>query len=174
MTGEENRQCMADSTANKFAQKHQEPLFTAISNKDADFQAAYARASATLPRFIEHIKSGIKASYSAKLRFRDPDASERLGEDRFVFLWLTGVHYHDAERVFSGGFFEVPPQLQKWHQVGQRLAFEGEDIFDWMVLIEDGRLFGGFTLRTSRSKLPESQRADYDRYIGIRVYEPDV
>jgi uncharacterized protein YegJ (DUF2314 family) len=174
MTGEENRQCMADSTDNKFAQKQKEPLFIAISNEDAEFQAAYARASATLPRFIEYIRRGIKASYSAKLRFRDPDASERFGKETFVFLWLTGVHYHDAERVFSGGFFEVPPELQKWHQVGQRLAFEGEDIFDWMVLTEDGRLFGGFTLRTSRSKLPESQRADYDRYIGIRVYEPDV
>jgi uncharacterized protein YegJ (DUF2314 family) len=165
---------MADSTPNKFAQKQQEPLFMAISNKDADFQAAYARASATLPRFIEHIKSGIKASNSAKLRFRDPDESERLGHDRFVFLWLSGVHYHEAERLFSGSFFEVPPELQKWHQVGQQLAFEGEDIFDWMVLTEDGRLFGGFTLRTSRSKMPESQRADYDRYIGVRAYESEA
>src|SRR5262249_28327381 len=127
---------MADSTPNKFSAKQKEPLFAAISNKDTDFQAAYARASATLSRFIEHIKGGIKASYSAKLRFRDPDESERLGEDRFVFLWLTGVYYHDSERVFSGGFFEVPPQLQKWHQAGQQLAFEGEDIFDWMVLTE--------------------------------------
>ena len=118
------------------------------------------------------MQSGIKASFSAKLRFRDPDDSERLGEDRFVFLWLSGVHYHVAERVFSGGFFEVPPEFQKWHQVGQRLAFKGEDIFDWMVLTEDRRLFGGFTLRVSRSKLPESQRADYDRHIGVRVYEP--
>lgn len=42
--------------------------------------------------------------------------------------------------------FEVPPELQNWHQVGQRLGFEGEDIFDWMVLTEDGRLFGGYTL----------------------------
>jgi hypothetical protein len=96
---------MADSTPNKFAEKQQEPLFVAISKTDADFQAAYARASATLPRFIEHIKSGVKAAYCAKLRFRDPDESERLGEDRFVFLWLSGAHYHDAERVFSGSFF---------------------------------------------------------------------
>jgi uncharacterized protein YegJ (DUF2314 family) len=165
---------MADSTSKKFAQKQTEPLFIAISDNDPDFQAAYDRASVTLPRFIEHIKSGINACFAAKLRFRDPDESERLNEDRFVFLWLIGVHYHDAERVFSGGFFEVPPELQKWHQVGQRLAFKGEDIFDWMVLTEDGRLFGGYTLRTSRSKMPESKRADYDRYIGVRKYEPDI
>ena len=165
---------MADSTPSKFAKKQDQPLFMAIPNSDVGFDAAYQRASATLPRFIEHMQSGIKASCSAKLRFRDPDNSERLGEDRFVFLWLSGVHYHAVERVFSGGFFEVPPELQKWHQVGQRLAFDGEDIFDWMVLTEDGRLFGGYTLRVARSKLPESERADYDRYIGVRAYEPDA
>jgi uncharacterized protein YegJ (DUF2314 family) len=146
----------------------------AIPDADEGFQQAYARASETLPRFIEHIQSGIRAYFSAKLRFRDPDESERSGGDSFLFLWLSGVHYHAAERVFSGGFFEVPPELQKWHQVGQRLTFEGEDIFDWMALTEDGRLFGGYTLRVSRSKLPESERADYDRYIGVRAYEPDA
>ncbi len=61
-------------------------------------------------------------------------SSERLGEDSFLFLWLTTVHYHAEERLFSGTFFEVPPELQKWHQAAQRLAFEGDDIFDWMVL----------------------------------------
>jgi uncharacterized protein YegJ (DUF2314 family) len=163
---------MPDATSNKFAEEQKQPLFMAISNSDASFQDAYAAASRTLPRFIEHLQSGMPAYFSAKLRFRDPDESERLGEDRFLFLWLSGVHYHSAERTFSGSFFEVPPEFQKWHQVGQRLGFEGEDIFDWMALTEDGRLFGGFTLRVSRSKLPESERADYDRYIGVRVYEP--
>jgi uncharacterized protein YegJ (DUF2314 family) len=163
---------MADSTHSKFAEEQNQPLFTAIAKSDADFKEAYAAASRTLPRFIEHLQSGVPAYYSAKLSFRDPDESERLGEDRLLFLWLTDVHYQPAERVFSGTFFEVPSELQKWHQVGQRLAFGGEDIFDWMVLTGDGRLFGGFTLRVSRSKLPESERADYDRYIGVKVYEP--
>lgn len=163
---------MPDSTSNKFAEEQKQPLFMAIPNSDASFQDAYAAASRTLPQFIAHLQSGVGAYFSAKLRFRDPDQSERLGEDRFVFLWLSGVHYHPAEGVFSGGFFEVPPELQKWHQVGQRLAFEGEDIFDWMMLTKDGHLSGGFTLRVSRSKLPENQRADYDQFVGVRVYEP--
>ncbi len=165
---------MADSSHSKFGKKQREPLFMAMSDSDADLQVAYERASATLPRFIEHIQSGVKASCSAKLRFRDPDTSERLGEDRFVFLWLTGVHYHTGEREFSGGFFEVPLKLQKWHQVGERLAFEGADIFDWMFLTADGRLFGAYTLRGARSKLPENERGDYDRFIGVRAYETDA
>ena len=42
-----------------------------------------------------------------------------------------------------------------------------------MFLTEAGRLYGGYTLRVVRSKLPETQRADYDRYIGITAYEPE-
>ena len=155
----------------KFSEPQDEPLFMAIPKADADFQSAYDRAAASLPQFIEHIQSGGDAFYSAKLRFRDPDESERLGEDRFAFLWLGSVHYHPAERVFSGTFFEVPPEFQKWHQVGQRLAFDPEDIFDWMVF-RQGHLHGGFTLRVSRSKLPEAEHESYDRYVGVSVYEP--
>jgi uncharacterized protein YegJ (DUF2314 family) len=165
---------MADLTPDKFAQKQDEPLFMAVSHTDPDLQSAYDRAAATLPQFIEHIQRGGDAFYSAKLRFRDPDESERLGEDMFAFLWLTGVQYHAIDRVFTGTFFEVPPEFQKWHQVGQRLAFDPEDIFDWMVLTKHGRLFGGYTLRVARGKLPESERADYDRYIGVTAYEPDA
>src|SRR3954453_15394505 len=103
---------MADSTPSKFPQKQDEPLFMAIPQTDSDFQSAYDRAAATLSQFIEHIQRGGDAFYSAKLRFRDPDESERLGEDRFAFLWLTGVQYHPIERVFSGTFFEVPSEVQ--------------------------------------------------------------
>ena len=130
---------MADSTHSKFSAEEKEPLFTAIAKSDTDFKEAYAAASRTLPQFIEHLQGGMPAYFSAKLSFRDPDESDRLGEDQLLFLWLTGVYYSSEERLFSGTFFEVPPELQKWHRVGQTLTFEGEDIFDWMVLTEDGR-----------------------------------
>lgn len=161
----------ATNSASEFAKPQKEPLFVAIPQYDAAFQTAYDRAAATIPHFIEHILRAGDSFCSAKLRFRDPDESERLGEDRFLFLWLSTVHYHADERLFSGTFFEVPPEFQKWHQVGQRLAFDPEDIFDWMVL-HQGHLYGGFTLRVAREKLPQAERESYDRYVGVSVYEP--
>ena len=160
-----------NESSNKFAESQDEPLFTAISQRDAEFQSAYDRAAATVPKFIEYIQRDDDTLRSAKIRFRDPDESERLGEDRFLFLWLGGVHYYPDERIFSGTFFEVPSDFQKWHQVGQRLVFDPEDIFDWMVL-HQGHLQGGFTLRVAREKLPEAERESYDRYVGVSVYEP--
>ena len=148
-----------------------EPLFRAIPTTDTGFQSAYDRAAATIPQFIDRLKDNRDAFCSVKLRFRDPDESERLGEDRFLFLWLTNVHYYPDERVFSGVFFEVPSDFQKWHQVGQHLVFNRDDIFDWMIL-RQGHLHGGFTLRVTREKLPEVEREAYDEYIGVSVYEP--
>ena len=75
-----------NESPSKFAEPQDEPLFMAIPQTDADFQSAYDRAAKTIPQFIEHIQRGGDALYSAKLRFRDPDESERLGEDRFLFL----------------------------------------------------------------------------------------
>lgn len=156
---------------NKFAESQAEPFFSAISRKDAKFQSAYDLAAATVSQFIELMEVSRKAVRSVKLRFRNPDESERIGEDRFLFLWLTDVFYYPDENTFSGMFFEVPPEFQKWHQLGQYLLFEPDEIFDWMVLHE-GHLHGGFTLRVTREKLPEAERESYDRYVGVSVYEP--
>lgn len=160
-----------NENTNEFAKPQDEPLFRAIPQTDAEFQSAYDQAAATIPEFIAQIESAPDAFRSAKLRFRDPDESERLGEDRFLFLWLTDVFYYPDERNFSGRFFEVPPEFQKWHQVGQALLFDADQIFDWMVL-RQGHLQGGFTLRVTRGKLPAAERESYDRYVGVSVYEP--
>ena len=112
------------------------------------------------------------ALYMAKLRFKNPDLSERLGEDRFLFLWLSDVYYHEEEKLLSGVFFEVPEELTRWHQEGKRLGFEPEDVFDWMV-IENGHAKGGFTIRATRNRLSsDKEKSDYDEYIGVKSYEP--
>ena len=133
---------------------------------------AYSQASSTIMDFIALVKSDVNAIYMAKLRFRDPDLSEKLGEDRFLFLWLSDVYFQEDEKYLSGEFFEVPEEFAKWHQVGQRLAFYLEDVFDWMV-IENGHAKGGFTIRVTRNRLAtEKDKSDYDEYVGISSYEP--
>jgi len=133
--------------------------------------AAHARAASTMPEFLRHVVEASDASCMAKLRFRHPDLSEENGEDQFFFLWLSSVYYHPEQSLLSGVFFEVPKGFEKWHAVGSRLGFEKEDVFDWMV-IKDGHMYGGFTIRVTRSRIPENKRAEYDSYIGVLTYEP--
>lgn len=147
-----------------------EPMFTAISNSDKEFQGAYRLASETIDDFIKMLQKDEKSIYSVKLRFRDPDLSEKLGEDRFLYIWLTNVYYHEDKNILSGEFFELPQEMQKWHKVGQRLGFDKEDVFDWMIIDSNGQLRGGYTLRVSRSKLPENERVEFDKHVGVSVY----
>ena len=149
-----------------------EPLFRTVHDEDPDMNAAYADASASILEFQQLVRKGGDVQCMAKLRFRDPDLSDQLGEDRFLYLWLSEVVYRPHEGMFSGIFFEVPPEFQKWHQVGQRLGFDPEDVFDWMVE-ENGHLRGGFTIRVTRGHLEsDEKKARYDEYIGVSSYEP--
>jgi len=155
----------------RFSLPQAEPLFVAISDDDPEMLRAYGSASATMPAFRAFLSQPGSRQCCAKLSFRDPDESQRTGEDSLVFLWLGAVEYHLDHRLFSGAFFEVPRELTKWHSVGQRLSFQADDVFDWFVN-EDGLLHGGFTLRVVRSHLPEADRLAYDQYVGVRQWAP--
>lgn len=149
-----------------------EPKFNQIKRSDVEIQKAHSLALSTINGFINQVKSGGNQAYMAKLRFRDPDLSEQLGEDQFLYLWLNEVVYHPEDKLLSGVFFEVPDSLKEWHQVGQRLGFVPEDVFDWMVN-DNGKVEGGFTIRVTRSRLTsEEEKTRYDEYIGISSYEP--
>ena len=155
----------------RFSEPQEEPLFVAIKDDDPRMAKAYAQALETIAEFRGHVLRSGDHLCSAKLRFRDPDESERLGEDALLYLWLTSVVYHPEKGIYSGVFFELPPEMTKWHHVGQRLGFKSEDVFDWMVN-DHGHLHGGFTLRVVRDSLPESERAHYDQYTGVTKWEP--
>ena len=151
-----------------------DPQFTAISRNDDEIKKAHDRASASISEFIELVQGSADVTYMAKLQFLDEDLSDKLGEDRFFYLWLNNVVYHSKEKMLSGMFFEVPSDLKDWYKVEERLAFEPDDVFDWMIN-DNGHVKGGFTIRLARSRLnTESEKQEYDEYSGITSYEPLV
>ncbi|MFO6425501.1 DUF2314 domain-containing protein [Motilimonas sp. KMU-193] len=154
------------------AEVPKEPKFRTVNSADLTVQKAHAMAANSMPQFIELVKSRGESTFMAKLRFRDPELSQKLGEEQLLYLWLTDVYYHEEENLLSGVFFEVPDSLRKWHQVGERLGFDAEDVFDWMVNT-NGHVKGAYTIRVTRNSLADEQaKAEYDEYIGISSYEP--
>ena len=160
----------SDDTS-KFSAPQSEPLFVAVHDKEQDFLDAYAKAAETMAEFKKHVETPGNHICSVKLRFRDPNHSDELGEDRFAFIWLTATYFHEDENLYSAEFFEVPKEFHEWHQVGQRLAFEAEDVFDWMVNY-DGYVYGGFTLRAIKKYLSDTDRAEHDKYLGVSEWAP--
>ena len=153
----------------KFDEPQVEPLFMLVPSMEEELSLAYVQAAESMTEFRAHIERQGDHICSAKLRFKDPNASDRAGKDVLLFLWLTAVKYSAASDAYIGTFFEVPPALSEWHWAGQRLEFDGADVFDWMVN-DDGILHGGFTLRVNRRRLPEGEREAFDRYVGVRQW----
>jgi len=150
-----------------------EPVFQGIHKKDPDFEKAHAQCANTIGEFIDLVKKADKSTCMSKLRFRDPDLSEKEGTDHLFYLWLSNVIYHENENMLSGVFFEIPEGFEKWHQVGKRLGFDPEDVFDWMVIDSSEHMMGGFTIRVTRDRLEtEEEKKNFDAYIGISSYEP--
>ena len=160
----------SDDTS-KFSTPQSEPVFVAVPGNEQDFRDAYAKASETMDEFKKHVLTPGTHICSAKLRFRDPNLSDELGADQFAFIWLTATYFHEEENLYSAEFFEVPKEFQEWHQVGQRLAFEAEDVFDWMVNY-DGLVHGGFTLRAVKSYISEADRESHDEFLGVKEWAP--
>jgi len=63
---------------------------------------AFRRASESIGRFQQLVAAKSPGIKCAKLRFRDPDESERLGNEQFLFLWLSEVHFHAAYDRYMG------------------------------------------------------------------------
>ena len=147
-----------------------EPLFMALRNDDPDLLAAVDRARQTVSRFRDLIatSTGPATYHSAKLRFRDPKQSERLGEDRYFYLWVSFVSC-DGD-AFVGEPVQPPLEIE-WLRPSQAIRFGAEDLWDWMVN-ESGHLIGGYSLRVMRAALPEARRPAFDRYVGVQSYEP--
>ena len=123
----------AHMSLRKLFSRRKRPMFMAVGRQDAEMQQAHASAASTLPIFTSHVLRPGEHMCCAKLRFRDPELSHQMGEDRFLFLWLNSVTYDPKDQVFSGTFFELPKELLKWHRVGESLTFAPDEIFDWFV-----------------------------------------
>lgn len=152
-----------------FEQPQAQPLFRATRQDDPEMRRAHARAAATIDELFAHLERDDCGHAAVKMRLRDPDLSERLGEDRFAFIWLRVVRHDRPARRFVVEFFELPPEFLKWHQVGERLLIEHDQAFDWFVN-DDGLMHGGFTLRVARARMPEGDRAAFDQYSGVRQW----
>jgi hypothetical protein len=74
-----------------FERSPREPAFVATYNDDKAMLMAYQAAAATTDRLVSLINSGSDAIRCVKPRLKDPALSEKLGENRFVFLWLGNV-----------------------------------------------------------------------------------
>jgi uncharacterized protein YegJ (DUF2314 family) len=167
-----------------FDKDQNEPLFIAMRDDNAALANAVKRAKETLPCFRNAFSKPQyrRACFMAKTLFVDTGEA-----GKGAVVWKT--HFADdyagrptahiwlrlndvLEDLLFCSTFEAPESFGGL-SAGQSFVLGPDDTEDWMIN-QNGRLYGGLSLRLQRSIIPASDRDSFDRYAGITEYSDDM
>lgn len=135
----------------------------AMNDEEKALTLSVERARDSLGSFRSAFKNPqySSAMFLAKTKFEDQN-----DPGSYAHLWLLVKDVLD-DVVFCS-VCESPEGFGGVEE-GQTYVLTDDKVEDWMIN-DDGRLFGGFSIRLQRSLLPEEERDEFDKYIGINNY----
>lgn len=139
-----------------------EPDVYYVAGEEERMNFAMEKARLTISYFKESLTrpKATQQSFSLKARIEDGEMTEHI--------WLSDVSY-DEDKNFYGTVNNEPVDVTNV-TFGQQIGIATEHVSDWMI-IEDGRLIGGYTIRAVRDGMQGKQREEFDKSIGIPIDE---
>lgn len=146
----------------KVVDREGEPTMVYVPTEDERMNWAIEKANLTLWYFEESLKSprNYQNYFSIKVRIMDGEVGEHI--------WLTDPHFDEDGNLF--GIVGNEPIDVKTVTLNQKIGIDRQFISDWMI-VEGGRLIGGYTIRAIRDGIPNDKKAEFDQSIGLHVDE---
>jgi uncharacterized protein YegJ (DUF2314 family) len=126
---------------------------------DREMNAAMAEARRTLDEFERRVASPTPTQTMAIIKGRFTQ------KDKVEHMWLNQIVV--TPEGYRGVLGNDPYELTSV-KAGETLVVGRDDVSDWIV-VDDGKLVGGYTMRVLRSRLPAEERAAFDEQNGIRI-----
>ena len=138
-----------------------EILYASIEETDPQIREAVGKARAGIGEFIAMLKDPrpTVSYFALKARFEERGIIEHV--------WLNFITYSGNE--FEGNVANDPKALRTI-MFGRTVRVPVERVSDWMV-IDDGYLLGGYTLRVLRGRMSEPEKRAFDERGGFKVKE---
>lgn len=127
---------------------------------DAQMNWAMEKARLTIGYFKESIQDPPPSQYGHSLKVRIEEGQN------VEHLWLSDLSLDD-DGLYYGTVDNAPVTIASL-EAGSRLGVGIDAISDWL-LVQDGRLIGGYTIRVYRESLSDAERIEFDRGFGITV-----
>jgi len=150
-----------------FDQHDGEPLFMAMSDDNEALVLSVEEARTTLCHFKAAFSKPKFSSAYFLMKARFEDSSEAA---HFAHIWLQ---VNDIlEDLLFCSTFEVPENFGGLES-NQSYVLEEDRVEDWMIN-DNGRLYGGFSVRLQRKALPDADKSEFDRYTGVSEYVEEM
>ena len=132
---------------------------TSIEAADTEMNAAMAEARRTLPEFEDRLANPRPTQTLTIIKGRFTEG------EKVEHMWLNQIVV--TSEGYRGVLGNDPYELTGM-KAGETLLVARDDVSDWVV-VDDGKLVGGYTMRVLRSRLPPDERAAFDEQNGIRI-----
>ena len=129
-----------------------------VQSEDERMNWGMEKANLTLHYFEKCVEnpSPIQQYFSIKIRLEDDNG-------QVEHLWLGDPSFDDDGNLF--GVVGNEPIYVKTVKLDQRIGIDRNKVSDWMI-IENGRLIGGYTIRAIREGLSGNDLKQFDKSIG--------
>lgn len=139
-----------------------EPDVYHFDSEEERINAAMEKARLTFDYFRSSLASPLSHQqyFSLKAKIEDGDVVEHI--------WLNEVTFDETGNFF--GKIGNDPLSVKNVKIDQQVGIPFEKVSDWMI-IEDGRLIGGYTIRAIRETMTNEERKSFDKnsaFISMR------
>jgi len=150
-------------TRNPFHKTNELRNMQFVSTNDQVMNAAVQRTKETLPLFITELNhpkpTQTYFSIKAMVPYGIRDSTEQI--------WLEDVSFSDSS--FMGMLANEPVFAREFH-FHDRISIKQDFVSDWMI-IDHGRLLGGFTLHVLFKNMTPGQKAKFQSASGFTFGE---
>lgn len=142
--------------------REDQPDVVDVKTEDEGMNWAMDKAKLTLHYFEECLKQPKpnQVYFSIKVKIVDGEMIEHI--------WLTEPNFDDDGNLF-GVIGNKPIDVQNV-RLHQKIGIENNLVSDWMI-IENGRLIGGYTIRAMRDKLSGAELTNFDKGLGGMIVD---
>lgn len=133
-----------------------------IPNEDERMNWGMEKSRLTLHYFQECIENPKQEQqyFSIKAKIEDGNNTEHI--------WLMEPSFDNEGNVY--GIIGNEPADVKNIAINEKVGIPFNDVSDWMI-IEDGRLIGGYTIRAIRDGLTGNDLENFDRNLGGMIVD---
>lgn len=146
----------------KVRKRANQPDVFDVQNEDDKMNWAMEKSRLTVHYFEKCLKqpNPNQQYFSIKVKIED--------EGKIEHIWLTEPNFDDEGNLF--GLVGNEPIDVKNVKLHQKIGIKNNLISDWMI-IENGRLIGGYTIRAMRDKLSGQALMNFDKGLGGMIVD---